>query len=421
MAGEPKQVTFKLRIQRETSGGGCGGGLSPPLRRAIGSTEEYFGLETEATFEFQIRCTWGSISYTMAGSLLDSAIRGFSKLRVGTRLCRLFGLSQAGALCLTLLTVCIPSLEEGRAELLLGDTTLVFATVAEGRKVLGRRDDFVKQLSPFDRAVRLKTDREVSESELLLFVRQQVLAWTKPEKERIGAALDNVRSALETLALPLPESIYLVKTTGKEESEAAYTRAQAIVLPLTKLMAESLTIQKVLCHELFHILSRTNPKLRERLYQGIGFRKCPGVQFPISLRPIKITNPDAPRNEHCIRVRVDGEPTWAVPILFANRGKYDVGSGEELFDYLQFRFLLVERSSDPLDTGARYDGTSATLVGVDGISGFFEQVGRNTKYIIHPEEILADNFVLLILKQDSVASPEVLIRMRKGLSAGAAK
>ncbi len=342
-------------------------------------------------------------------------------MRVGTHLYRFFGQSQTGVLCLTLLMVCAPCLEEGRAELMVGDTTLIFATVAEGRKALGRRDDFVKQLSPFDRAIRLKTDREVSESELLSFVKRQVLAWTEPEKHRIGAALDSVRPALETLALPLPKKIYLVKTTGKEESEAAYTRAQAIVLPVSKLIVEPVVLQKVICHELFHILSRTNPELRERLYQGIGFKKCPGVRFPASLRPIRLTNPDAPRNEHCIRVRVDGEPTWALPILFANREKYEVGSGQELFDYLQFRFLLVESGSDPLDVRARSDGTGAKLVGIDGISGFFEQVGRNTKYIVHPEEILADNFVLLILERDAVASPEVLIRMRKGLSGEAAK
>jgi deoxyribodipyrimidine photo-lyase len=32
----------------------------------------------------------------------------------------------------------------------------------------------------------------------------------------------------------------------------------------------------------------------------------------------------------------------------------------------------------------------------EGAAGFFEQVGRNTGYLIHPEEILADNFELLV-------------------------
>ena len=32
----------------------------------------------------------------------------------------------------------------------------------------------------------------------------------------------------------------------------------------------------------------------------------------------------------------------------------------------------------------------------DAVPDFAEQIGRNTKYIIHPEEVLADNFVFLL-------------------------
>jgi hypothetical protein len=67
-----------------------------------------------------------------------------------------------------------------------------------------------------------------------------------------------------------------------------------------------------------------------------------------------------------------------------------------------------------------YENSAPKLVGPQAISGFFEQVGRNTQYIIHPEEILADNFALLILGEQNVPSPEVLEKMRKVL-AGKAK
>jgi hypothetical protein len=43
-------------------------------------------------------------------------------------------------------------------------------------------------------------------------------------------------------------------------------------------------------------------------------------------------------------------------------------------------------------------------------------VGRNTDYIIHPEEILAENFALLVLGAGNVPSPEVLTRMREALA-----
>ncbi|HSH95105.1 MAG TPA: hypothetical protein VK968_13220, partial [Roseimicrobium sp.] len=48
--------------------------------------------------------------------------------------------------------------------------TVVFATVEEARTVLTNRDDYVERLSPFDRAAKLKTDRDVSEAEYLAAV-----------------------------------------------------------------------------------------------------------------------------------------------------------------------------------------------------------------------------------------------------------
>jgi hypothetical protein len=42
-------------------------------------------------------------------------------------------------------------------------------------------------------------------------------------------------------------------------------------------------------------------------------------------------------------------------------------------------------------------------------------VGRNTQYIIHPEEILADNFALLVLGETSIPSPVILEKMKDAL------
>ena len=33
---------------------------------------------------------------------------------------------------------------------------------------------------------------------------------------------------------------------------------------------------------------------------------------------------------------------------------------------------------------------------LDEVEGFYEQIQRNTNYIIHPDEILADNFIFLV-------------------------
>jgi hypothetical protein len=150
-------------------------------------------------------------------------------------------------------------------------------------------------------------------------------------------------------------------------------------------------------------LSRENPALREKLYESIGFTKCDEIEFPPELRSRKITNPDAPRNDHAIRVSIHGEEVRAVPILFSKAPKYDVGRGGEFFNYLQLSFLQVPGTST----------AQPVLATPEEISGFFEQVGHNTDYIIHPEEILADNFALLIIGEHKVQSPEVLEKMRR--------
>ena len=81
--------------------------------------------------------------------------------------------------------------------------------------------------------------------------------------------------------------------------------------------------------------------MREKLYTAIGFVKCNEVALPPDLQSRKITNPDAPRNDHCIRLKVRGVDRWAVPILYSSDKKYSVKHGGDLFDYLQFQFLLV--------------------------------------------------------------------------------
>ena len=298
-----------------------------------------------------------------------------------------------------------------QAEIALGGkVTLSFATVAEGRKVLAHRDEFVERLSPFDRSSRLQTDEEVTEERYLEFVGKNILAWENEEKEKIKRALANVQKTIAEMALPFPENLFLIKTTGKEEGGAAYTRGNAIVLPQGMLGAPEAGIRKTVCHELFHILSRANAELREKCYAAIGFENCGEIPFPEELQSRKLTNPDAPMNAHCIRVKVDKEDQWVVPILFSRTEKYNVERGQPFFWYLEFRMVVVQRLEGGAVKLVKEDG-KAKLVHVNQVTGFHEQVGKNTGYIIHPEEILADNFALLVLGAKDLPSPEVVEKL----------
>ena len=293
-----------------------------------------------------------------------------------------------------------------------------FATVEEGKQVLTSRDDYVRRMSAFDRAARLKTSRVVPEREYLEFVGKAVMAWEDAEREKVYLALEGIEETLNNMALPFPRKIWLIKTTGEEEGNAAYTRANAIVFPTRLLEGGVDRVQRVLCHELFHVLSRANEALREKCYAAIGFVRCQELEFPKELVDRRLTNPDAPRNEHCLRVKIDGKERWVIPILFSREEKYDPGKGGDFFRYLQFKLLVVDRAEENMGVVVVREGGKAKLLDTGEVTGFLEQVGENTTYLIHPEEILADNFVLLVKGQRDIPSPEVVEKLGQTLAGG---
>jgi len=311
---------------------------------------------------------------------------------------------------IALASVVIPA--SASAEITLGGkTAFVFANVEQGRKILCQRDEFLQRLSPFDRSARMKTDRPVSQEAYLQFLATNVLSWTDEERATVESALKSLQPSIEALALPWPEAIYLIKTTGNEEAGACYTRSNAIVLP-AKEMEKSAGLSTTLAHELFHVLSRHNPALQEKLYAAIGFQKCQEAPLPSRLQARKITNPDAPKNDCCIRVRVNGRPVWVTPVLYSSTTNYDTTGGGEFLEYLEFKLLVIERARTGSPPRVIYDDANPQLLDVSDVSDYFEQVGRNTGYIIHPEEILAENFRILVRGEKRIASPDVMEKIK---------
>jgi hypothetical protein len=289
----------------------------------------------------------------------------------------------------------------------------VFASVQEGKEILTTRDDFIERMSPFDRAARMKTDQVIAEDEFLAFVGRSTLAWNQDEINAVTSACQSLQPKLSNLKAELPKTLYFIKTTGKEEGNAAYTRGAAIILPEDKILDDPVELKRLVAHELFHVLSRNNPELKDQLYAAIGFEKCDELKFPVALVERKITNPDAPKNDHAIRVRVGNEKVWVAPILFSRASKYDTNQDNEFFDYLQFAFVVIAKGDDLTEATKTYDEKKPVLVGPNNISEFYEQIGKNTNYIIHPEEILADNFALLMLNNQEAPSPEILEKIDK--------
>jgi hypothetical protein len=296
---------------------------------------------------------------------------------------------------------------------LVGETVVRFATVDEGAAALTVQDDFVAALSRFDLQSRLQTDKTVTIEDWRKFAAAEVRDWEPKHRAMVAESVKRLQMRLENLNLPLPKTILLIHTTGKEEDGAAYTRPSAIVLPHKVLAYQPDQFDRLLLHELFHVLSRSNPMLRSELYNIVGFQTCPPIEFPASLADRKITNPDAPLVD-CYVELPDGDKTYfGAPVLYASAKEYDAKAGGSLFRYLTFRLLVIEKREGKWQPVLR--GEQPVVIDPKSVPAFYDNIGRNTNYIIHPDEILADNFVHLVMGTKMLQTPRIIEEMREAL------
>jgi hypothetical protein len=173
----------------------------------------------------------------------------------------------------------------------------------------------------------------------------------------------------------------------------------------------------MIAHEVFHILSRHDPVLRERLYSLFGFQRCARADVPESAARLRITNPDAVASLHSIRVRHRGQPVDALPYIRFRAEPGDPAQGG-LLSQIHVRWLLVDRAGD--DCRVRQSAAGVEEVDPEQLEGLYEKIGRNTGYLFHPEEIIADNFAMLFLASlgpgtKSAPTPDMLEKLRAAL------
>lgn len=282
-------------------------------------------------------------------------------------------------------------------------SSLHFLSKEAASKNLAITDEFISRLSKFDMSARMKTDKTVSKKTFLTFLANAPIDWRDSDKSKVIHAFDSIKAKLIELEISLPNKISIILTNGKEEGNAAYTRGDAIIFQRNKLLSD-IELQQLMAHELFHIYTRNNPLIKNDLYKTIGFQSVKELDFPSALKDRKITNPDAPLNNYAIEVEHNAEKLWVVPILFSETDTYIPSKGREFFYYLKFKLLVLAN-----DKGISiYNPEKPRILDVSQVKGYFEQIGRNTDYIIHPEEILADNFALMILCKKDIPSPEIV-------------
>lgn len=316
-------------------------------------------------------------------------------------------------LFLILLLGCHWTIVQAADYLLQPGTGLRLADVDEARAVLMQRDAYVTQMSDFDRSARMMTNRVVTSERYLEFVGKQAIPWTSEDRKKLKPIIADISKGLKGKSLKLPKTILLIKTTGREEGGAAYHRPGAIVI--SELMANrpSQGLGDLLLHELFHSFSSHNPELQQRLYRIVNFNLCGPMNYPHDIERRIITNPDAVANHYCIELEHEGETLTVFPVLYSSKYKFDAQTKGSFFDYMIFKLIVAEKRNN--SWYAKLSDNKPILIEPTQSRSFLSKIGRNTDYIIHPEEIMADNFMLLIKNETDIPSPWVVRRMAEVL------
>lgn len=295
-------------------------------------------------------------------------------------------------------------------------TRLLLAAPEQARAVIAQRDDYLQRVNPRERSAKRGTPDAVSLEQYVAWIQSDVQAWDEASRAAVAAAARIVRPTLAELPLPLPPDVLLVRMRADHMARAAYTRGTAIFLPDAVLASPTPELAVVLAHELFHVASRHDRAFRATMYGLIGVRAVPEIELPADLKSRLVTNPDAPLVSYVHPVMLGARAGWVAPVLVLAEGADALFGQRPFFAFIQLRLLEVE-----LDAAgrARVAGDAAPrLHAVNEVSGFFERIGRNTDYIIAPEEILATNYMLFFGSPQSVPTPQLLQRMRAALRPG---
>jgi hypothetical protein len=302
------------------------------------------------------------------------------------------------------------------AEVPLGaDSVVVFAPRQIASEIMAADDEYTSRMSQFDRMLRLKTASPVSRSQYFAHVAGNTLDWSEGDRNRLRPLLLRLSESLAGYDLPLPPTVFLIKTTGNEEVGEGHTRANAIALPLRSLAEDDETLFFLLAHELFHVMSRYDSRFRKQAYALVGFRIGPELHLPAAIAPLQVTNPDAPRHDSFIDVYLDGQMITVVPVLLSRSAVFDPEIGEDLDDYWTLRLLVVKKISDGETLAPQMRNGAPVLLRLREVDGFIDQIGRNTRYIIHAEEVLAENFAFLVTGE-TVAEPQRVEALRRLLA-----
>ena len=292
---------------------------------------------------------------------------------------------------LLLALLCTSSLSARTAYSTFGKITIALLDSASAAALSQQPDAYTAEHTPFDLAVRL-SGSNFKEADYLAASAANVRDWPPQEATAIRAAFAEIykKTQAERLFLHMPDTVKFIKTTAAEEFGAeGWTRANRIMLNTE---AQPISTGLV-AHELWHVISRYNASMRTNAYALFGFRPCNNVVYKPALHNRVITNPDCPFIAHYITVKSPDGTKQDAALVFYSKTDYLPGHNS-MGDYASVGLLMLT-GDDAHKSPLLKDG-EPLIMELETVPDLFAQVGQNTQYLIHIEEIAAEHFSALI-------------------------
>ena len=287
-----------------------------------------------------------------------------------------------------------------------------FASADEGKELLLSNDTYYNRLNRNDISYRLQKKGGTVE-ELKLFAASQIKDFTEEEMTLVNEIVEWFLLMCKENGYTLPpmEEIVFVRSTLYDEFGASgYSTGMQIYLGdelFLRLKGNDeqakIKFKHTLIHEMFHCMTRSNPDFRVAMYSIIKFKvEEKEYEFPDEISSCILHNPDVEHMNSHAAFTVNGKKTECAMICMCPPYEKD---GEGLSEVM-IGFVPVDNL--------------ATLYSLNDIMDFWDVVGKNTDYILDPEEIMAKNFAdALVFGIDGRSYPnpemirEVLAYLRK--------
>ncbi|MBK7408755.1 MAG: hypothetical protein IPJ40_12250 [Saprospirales bacterium] len=304
-------------------------------------------------------------------------------------------------LCLLLASACHAQqktpgqvLPEGKQVILLDSLEAAYRVSRD------TKEGFFERIGVLDRSIQMKAENTPSEEDYREFLRRDVRSFKEKEKERLIREMQTIYALCARLSPHLlPDTLRLIKTHGQYYGPSVYyTREDFIVIPENELGPyPSQNLQDVLLHELFHVVSRYHPKFRKALYGLIGFNHLENpVIIPDLLQQRLLLNPDGSDFQWGITLeKEDGSQFLTTPLLFSRYDKFNARQ-PQFFSYLEFQLFTLEKDTITQQYVVQVSPEGRSTLGPDIFVQYLAQVRDNTDYLIHPDEVLADNFIYAV-------------------------